>query len=118
MVGVHERASAVAARPPDPERVRVRTSGPVRRTHIRRGPAEIEQAGLRVAAEVREMLDPALPPYPSPGGHCSCCVFDVPCVALQEGTDPALDLAARYRTRAASPVRLGSGGRGGLLPPP
>lgn len=117
-VGVPERASAVAARPADAERITVHTSGPVRRTHIRRSPAEIERAGLRVAAEVREMLDASLPIYPSPGGHCARCVFDVPCVALEEGADPALDLAARYRPRESRPVRLGSGGRGGLLRPP
>jgi len=117
-VGVPERASAVAARLTDPERTTVHTSGPVRRTHIRRGRAEIEQAGLRVATEARELLDPALSIYPSPGRHCLRCVFDAPCVALDEGADPALDLVARYRAREASrPARLGSGGRGGLLPP-
>lgn len=117
-VGVPERAAAVAARPPAPERVTVRTSGPVRRTHIRRGVAEIERAGLRLAAEVPELLDPGLALYPTPGGHCGACAFAAPCRALDEGEDPALDLAARYRLRPPPrAARLSPGGRGGLLPP-
>lgn len=43
-------------RTPRQERVSVRTHGAARRTHIRRSPAEIAQAGLRVGEEVAELL--------------------------------------------------------------
>jgi len=104
------------------ERVEQRTSGMIRRTRIRRTRQEINGMGALIAAEALEMLDPAVAMYPTPGAWCSSCAFDVPCLTMSEGEDPALDLAARYRTRAVgSPVtgRLGAAGgsRGGVLPP-
>ncbi|MBA2552153.1 MAG: hypothetical protein H0V10_00350 [Geodermatophilaceae bacterium] len=112
-------------RPPEPEgvgRVEQQTSGMIRRTRIRRTREEIAGMGTLIAAEALEMLDPAVAVYPSPGAHCTACAFDVPCLTISEGEDPALDLAARYRTRPVGlppKARLGAtgGSRGGVVPP-
>jgi len=108
--------------PVDPERVEQQTSGPIRRTKIRRGREEIDGMAARIAAEALEMLAPAVAMYPSPGPHCRTCDFDVPCLTMSEGDDPTLDLAARYRSRPVGlphQARLGTagGGRGGAVPP-
>ena len=96
-----------------------------RRTWIRRTRAEIESVGDRLSAEVLDMLDPGLALYPSPSPeHCGPCHYRAPCLAMNEGNDPAPILDAAYQERAfdrPEEGRLGGGSwsmNRGAAPPP
>ncbi|MFN2517454.1 MAG: hypothetical protein ABR604_00215 [Jatrophihabitantaceae bacterium] len=119
-----QRPERLEGRPETDERVQQETAGVLRRTHIRRSPAEIETARQQIGAELLEMLDPELALYPTPSpAHCPQCVFVAPCLAMTEGADPTLDLASRFRQGPTAPIyqpRLGAGGGGGrnvAMPP-
>jgi len=98
-------------------RMEQEVSGPVRRTRIRRGRAEIQAAVTQIAAEALEMVTSQLPIYPTPSPrHCPGCAFLAPCLALSQGNDPALELAAHFQQGpeiADYEPRLGAGGGGG-----
>jgi len=122
-----QRPDRMEVRPATTQRLEQEIAGPIRRTRIRRGRAEIDAAVQMIAAEVLDMLDPALTPYPSPSPHwCPQCVFLAPCMAMSEGADPGLDLASRFRqgpTSVGYEPHLGAGGGGGRnislpAPPP
>lgn len=56
-----------------------------------------------------EMIDPNTPTYPSPGFHCAYCLFNAPCVALQNDTLSEITLVDHYRPRSAHGVVDGEG---------
>ena len=96
-----------------------------RRTWIRRTRAEVEGVGERLSAEVLDMLDPGLALYPSPSPeHCGPCRYRAPCLAMNEGNDPAPILAAAYQPRPSDRPEEGRLGGGtwsmnrGAAPPP
>jgi len=122
-----QRPDRVEGRPTTIQRVEQEIVGPIRRTRIRRGRAEIDAAVQMIAAEVFDMLDPGLSRYPTPSPHwCPQCLFLAPCLAMSEGADPVVDLASRFREGPASIAyepHLGAGGGGGRnislpAPPP
>jgi hypothetical protein len=92
--------------------VRQQSDGRFRRTQIPRQRAEIEGAGVRVAAEARDMTGGDVAVYPTPGdGLCAACLYRSPCIALMQGDEPARILAADYRKRTRPDFeegRLGS----------
>jgi len=96
-----------------------------RRTRIPRTRAALDDLGRRLATEALEMLDPALPVYPTPTPeHCAACDFRAPCLALNEGADAEALLTDGYRVRppeAPEEGRLGavtwSMNRGAAPPP-
>lgn len=112
-----QRPDRLGGRPGTVDQVDQEISGPIRRTRIRRGRAEIEAAIQQVGAEALEMLSPDLPVYPTPSPrHCAQCDFLAPCLTMTEGSDPALDIASRYRQGPevlSYEPRLGAGGSGG-----
>jgi hypothetical protein len=121
----HRRLDARASEPAEPTAVAHDTGPWFRRTWIRRSPAEIGQAGRQLAAEAREVLDPAVAVFPSPSEQaCGSCPFAAPCLALYEGRDSEAEaiLTSSYRTRPPETVerRLGgvtwSTGRGAAPP--
>jgi hypothetical protein len=85
----------------DPGGVVVEEGGDLfRRTRIPRGGEELGRLGIRLAEEALDMVDPALRLYPSPRAEsCSRCHFRRPCIAMNEGADPAVLLDAAYRRR-------------------
>jgi hypothetical protein len=71
-----------------------------RRTYIRRGRGSVRLTGLIMAARANEMAGPDLPIYPNPSlEHCAACVFQAPCIAMNEGADPQAILDASFRRR-------------------
>jgi len=112
-----QRSERSEGRSPTADRVEQEIAGPLRRTRVRRTRAEIDAAVAQISAELLDMLDPDLVPYPSPSPrHCPTCQFVAPCLTMTEGSDPELDLASRYREGtavAAYEPRLGAGGGGG-----
>lgn len=112
-----QRPDRLESRPASAQQVEQEIAGPLRRTRIRRGQAEIEAAVRQIGAEVLDMLTPELALYPTPSPqHCPDCSFVAPCLAMTQGADPALELAARFRQGPAAVTyepRLGSGGSGG-----
>lgn len=92
---------AAASLDPRADRIVRRESGDgFRRTYVRRGRASVRAIGLKMAAEAVEVANPALPIYPNPSpANCAACLFRRPCLALNEGADPAPILAAAYRPR-------------------
>jgi hypothetical protein len=92
--------------------VRQQSDGRFRRTQIPRERAEIDGAGVRVAAEAREMTAGDVAVYPTPeNGLCAACLYRSPCIALMQGDDPAPALEANYRKRTKPDFeegRLGS----------
>ena len=82
------------------EMVRRETGEWFRRTYVRRGRASVDAAGLAIATQAAELAKPGLAIYPSPSHeNCRSCAFRAPCIALNEGADPAPILAAGYRNR-------------------
>jgi hypothetical protein len=90
------------------ERIRQTGGDGLRRTVIRRDPAEVRAAGAQLADEVLEMVSPGIHIYPNPTpAHCSVCAFVTPCLAVHEGRDVALVLEAGYRQRPAVEIERG-----------
>jgi hypothetical protein len=92
--------------------VRQQSDGRFRRTQIPRERAEIEGAGIRVAAQARAMTAGDVAVYPPPGeGLCAACLYRSPCLALMQRDEPAPILEAGYRKRTRPDFeegRLGS----------
>ena len=90
----------------DPSRARFR------RTEIPRDRPEIDNAGIQVAVELREMTRPGVALYPSPApDRCAPCAYRRPCIAISQGDDPAGPLSEDYRKRTTPDFeegRLGS----------
>jgi hypothetical protein len=93
-----------AGEAPDPRAdriVRRETGEWFRRTYVRRSRASIRATGLQVSALAAEVSDPALRIYPNPSpAACGACLFRAPCLAMNEGLDPAPVLEAGYRRRS------------------
>jgi hypothetical protein len=94
-----------------------------RRVRLPRARAELSGFGQRLAAQVRQMVDPGLVCYPTPASRrCARCAFRAPCLTMNAGADPARLLADGYRPRSHDPVpgQLGGGtwstGRGAAPP--
>jgi hypothetical protein len=92
----HRRLSARTSRSDEPGRAEQYTAGPIRRTLIRRGRAEIGAVGSRIGVEAIQMTG-APDIYPTFAAHCQTCEFSPPCLALVAGSDPETMLAANYR---------------------
>ena len=108
----HRRLWAVAHEPEAAPRVEVDEGPGFRRTWIRRRSEEKAAAAARLAREAAAMIDPSVwtDPYPS-DEQCRRCAYVPPCVAMNQGQDPADLLAAGYRRRPVQlepPERLGS----------
>ncbi len=96
------------------ERTRQSEGDGFRRTAIRRDPAEIRVAGMRLAQEAADMIGAGTRNYPNPSvEHCPSCAFVPPCLAVDEGVDAEALLAASYRRR---PAGAGDVGRLGGTP--
>lgn len=100
-------------------------AGWFRRTWIPRTRTEIISVVDRLSAETVEMLEPALPLYPSPTPeHCSLCRFRPPCRAMNEGAGVEPILEGAYHSRqegGPEEGRLGGGSwsmNRGAAPPP
>lgn len=90
------------------ERIRQTEGAGFRRTVIRRDPAEVRAAGVRLAEEALDMAAADLRTYPSPAPeHCSPCAFVAPCLAIEDGGDVESILAAAYRKRPVVEVEIG-----------
>lgn len=90
------------------ERIRQTDGDGLRRTVIRRSPAEVEAAGVRLAEEARDMVRAEVPTYPNPTpAHCSVCPFVLPCLAIHENRDVEPVLAADFRQRPVVEIELG-----------
>lgn len=83
-----------------------------RRTPVRRGLAELEQARHKLGCEARDMTSTGLAVYPAPGWDvCSACMYRPPCIALDAGADAEALLETGYRRRP--PVLVQEGRLGG-----
>ncbi len=70
------------------------------RIRIMKTPQALEAYSRRLIDMMGEMLDPALPIYPSPDWYkCRYCPFNSPCRMLCEGIDPSVILRANYEPR-------------------
>jgi hypothetical protein len=92
--------------------LRQQSDGCFRRTQIPRTRAEIDEAGVRVAAEARDMTGDEVAVYPTPSDElCAACHYRAPCIALMRGEDAGPILEAGYRKRTRPDFeegRLGS----------
>ncbi|WP_433658948.1 hypothetical protein ACQPW1_42475 [Nocardia sp. CA-128927] len=80
----------------------------LRRTTIRRNPAEIHTAGAQLAAEILDMVRPDIRVYPNPApAQCSTCAFVAPCLAVHEDREVEQILAADYHHRPAIAIERG-----------
>jgi hypothetical protein len=71
-----------------------------RRTRIRRSRASIENIGVQIAMQALEMRGPNISIYPNPSEkNCPSCAYRRPCIAINDGVDPAPILATHYRKR-------------------
>jgi hypothetical protein len=120
----HRRMYAVAKEPANVERIEQQTTPQFRRTWVRRSPAEVAEAGRRLAEAAIQMTaaGAGVAPSPSPA-ICPGCAYLAPCQVMMDGRDPAPLLRAGYRERAPGKLaegRLGGGawslGRGAAPP--
>lgn len=64
-----------------------------RRIRISYTQQQLEIVGQRIEREAREMINPNLQIYPSPSMmNCNGCRFYGPCVQIQEGREPMMDM--------------------------
>ena len=76
-----------------------------RRTQVHRNTYELEDQGLRIYYEAREMLSPDTVPYPNPSRfNCMMCAFRSPCIAMNDGSDYEFLLQEDYRERSQEEV--------------
>ncbi|MDQ6840590.1 MAG: hypothetical protein M3137_20210 [Actinomycetota bacterium] len=102
----HRRVSAAAAEPESAPRTEVEEGPGFRRTWIRRTNLETEAAASRLSREAVTMVDPNLFPAPNPSDEqCQHCAYVRPCLALNQGQDPAGVLVDQYRLRPSGPER-------------
>jgi hypothetical protein len=100
---MYARADAVPR-----ERVRSEGTDAFRRTRIPRGEAELSAAGADIATEASTAARADVEIYPSPESEiCARCAYTPPCLVLNEGGDPAAELARSYRRRPPEPVEEG-----------
>ncbi len=72
----------------------------VRRDVFYRNPTQVRAETVKMAAEARDMLDPALPLYPNPTRDCPWdCAFKQPCIERDSGGDYQWLLRANYQKR-------------------
>jgi hypothetical protein len=120
----HRRMYAVAKAPDRAERIEQQVTPGFRRTWIRRTPAEVAEAGRKLAEKAAQMTAAGVgtDPTPSPAS-CPSCPYLAPCQAMMAGRDPTPLLRSRYRERPPQPLaegRLGGGAWGlgrGAAPP-
>lgn len=76
-----------------------------RRIQVHRNEHELNEMGLRIYHEVREMLNPNTVPYPNPSRfNCGMCAFQQPCVAMNDGSDVRYLLEEQFRLRSKEEV--------------
>ncbi len=106
-IPLHRRISAVAHEPESAPRFEVDEGPGFRRTWIRRRGDEKAAAASRLAREAVAMIDPSVFADPDPSdGQFRLCAYVPPCLALNQGQDPADLLADGYRRRPTEPERL------------
>ena len=107
----HRRMYAQAREPAWVEPVEQLTVGGFRRTWLRRTPADVTEAGRRLAADLVEMASQDLDVYPEPSDqNCPACPYLDPCRALRAGTLP-IPLSGYRKRLPVSPVEGRLGGR-------
>ncbi|WP_405161027.1 hypothetical protein OG203_32310 [Nocardia sp. NBC_01499] len=80
----------------------------LRRTAIRRTPAEIHAAGAQLVEEMSDMFRSDIHLYPNPTpANCSACAFTAPCLAVHEDREVEPILDAEYRRRPAVEIDRG-----------
>jgi hypothetical protein len=96
----HRRMYVQASPPARVEPVEQQTEEGYRRTWLRRSPADVAEAGRRLAADLAEMARPDAGVYPEPSDrNCPPCPFLAPCQALMDGHDAGPILRSGYRRR-------------------
>jgi hypothetical protein len=107
------------------ERLHAEGTDAFRRTRIRRSEAELAAASANLAAEVIAATSPDLQVYPTPGPEaCSRCRYRAPCLIVNQGQDPTVELSKSYRQRPAEIMQEGRLGgvtwsmNRGAAPPP
>jgi len=76
-----------------------------RRTQVHRNTYELQDQGVRIYHEAREMLNPETVPYPNPSRfNCMMCAFRSPCIAMNDGSDYEFLLQEDYRERTKEEV--------------
>lgn len=71
-----------------------------RRFQVDRNDDELASAGYYIYLEAKEMIDPDLALYPSPGRFgCKTCAFQEPCVATNKGEDAFFILEGLFEKR-------------------
>ncbi len=77
-----------------------------RRVPVVKGDYELDQIEKNLLMEVREMLDPNLQIYPSPGRFaCQNCAFQVPCISKNVGQDYQYTLSTLFEKQPPHYVR-------------
>jgi hypothetical protein len=109
----HRRMYARATQPARVEPIEQLTEDGFRRTWLRHTPADVAEAGRRLADDVAEMVRPDLALYPEPSDeNCPPCPYFDPCQALMTGNDARPIVLSGYRKRRPQPLPEGRlGGR-------
>jgi len=77
-----------------------------RRFIVYKSDYELDQVEKNLLAEVRDMIDPNLRIYPSPGKFgCNFCAFQTPCISQNSGQDYQYTLNTLYERRLPYYVR-------------
>jgi hypothetical protein len=80
----------------------LRTEGGVyyKRHIVHRNTTELVEAGINLAAEALDMVDPNLRIYPNPGRFaCNGCAFREPCIGMNRGEDHLYTLDSLFERR-------------------
>lgn len=80
----------------------LKTEGPrfYSRKQVQRSDTELRNAGYNIWLEAREMIQPELPIYPSPGRFgCTFCAFKQPCLGKNRGEDYEYLLESEFEKR-------------------
>ncbi|HEX8932911.1 MAG TPA: hypothetical protein VF788_01665 [Pseudonocardiaceae bacterium] len=110
---VHHRRMYARSGTVSGERLHTEGTDAFRRTHIRRGETELAAAGRDLAVEVSMATSANLDVYPSPAPSiCARCSYRVPCVMMNQGHDPTVELSQAYQQRP--PESLQEGRLGGV----
>lgn len=72
----------------------------IERNLVRRNRAEIKSCGDRIYMETVDMLNPNVLIYPNPTGDWSClnCIFRLPCIATDDGSNAKMLLDDQFET--------------------
>ncbi|MDT7712763.1 MAG: hypothetical protein QOG46_1452, partial [Pseudonocardiales bacterium] len=110
---VHHRRMYARSGTVSGERLHADGTDAFRRTQIRRGEAELAAAGRDLALEVSTATSANLGVYPSPAPSvCARCAYRVPCMMINQGHDPTVELSESYQQRP--PETLQEGRLGGV----